>query len=340
MRGLKRGALVLTVALVLVAAVTACQQSGSSSSNNKSSSSSSQEATIDIGAVTASWARSAHSQAVTFAAEEAFCAGCHNGAAFATGTADPKKTGYDFIVATDCRACHTGRGAALIKSGQATITTDPTNTINASTGAVCLGCHRELAPPSIDNTAHQGPHPSSQGGVWHATGGIKQGLTLAVTKPHAGMKKACVTCHMTGTSGGPNHQLRPVDYAKACGQSGCHGSNISGAPNLPARGDYDGNGQKEGIQTEVGNLQAMLESATLEAAKATTMTEEEGRIIIMNGSNPVKIDNDVYMAAYNLLLTRVDGSQGVHNPAYVVSLLQQSYKQLTGREVTGAVAPK
>jgi len=341
MRGVGRVFLVLTVVLVLAAVVTACAGTQKQGTTTKQQSSSQNQ---DISKITQSWVNSAHQQPVTFAAEEQFCAGCHDGGAFATGTADPKKLGRDepfgaWVVATDCRACHTGRGQELMRSGTATITT-ASETISAGTGAVCLACHHELGKPNPNDATHSGPHPSSQAGIWSGTGGMTQGLTLKSTKPHATIKKACVSCHMTSTSWGPNHELVPVAVSQTCALSGCHDGKTDGAPNLQVKADYDGNGKAQGIQTEVAGLQSILTSATLAESKATTITEDKGVIKLKKGTSDVTFDQKVYVAAYNLLLTEQDKSQGVHNPWYTVTLLQETYKQLTGKAVPNAKTPE
>ena len=54
------------------------------------------------------------------------------------------------------------------------------------------------------------------------------------------------------------------------------------------------------------------------------------------GAAVTEVPDEVYQAAYNHVLVTNDGSLGVHNPLFVVQLLQQSYRALTGEDVPDA----
>jgi len=95
----------------------------------------------------------------------------------------------------------------------------------------------------------------------------------------------------------------------------------------PAAGDYDGNGKIEGVQTEVRGLMAAL--------RALLPQDAEGEVL----NYPVDNTNSTEAqrkAMWNYNIVKIDGSDGVHNTAFAVQLLQKTYKELTGKDVPGA----
>lgn len=289
------------------------------------------------------WSESTHAVPVTFAAQENTCVACHDGRGYALGATDPKSFNASepfgpYVVATDCRACHTGRGAQLLQSGEVTVPTDPPGTIKAGLGALCISCHRERsAAVSSAPKPAAAPHPSVQAPVYLAYGGVRQpGVSYGSTTKHTTVKNMCVGCHMSGNADGvPTHTfLPPSDPQKICGA--CHQGVTS--YNRKASADYDGNGQVQGIQDETAGLLKTLNAATAKAMGATTLTQFQGQIVFKSGSTTVTapIPDKVWQAAYNWALITNDKSLGVHNPRFTVTLLQQSYKTLTGSTVPGS----
>jgi hypothetical protein len=145
--------------------------------------------------------------------------------------------------------------------------------------------------------------------------------------------------------------------------------------NRTAYGDFDGDGIVAGIQDEVEGLEQLVASAisstaeTLWPVQATggvTLLGFHGRMRLLNdyvpgvsdplcapavggeypetcfafaqGQIPTATDaeRNFVRAAWNLLVIEGDHSRGVHNPAFVVSGLQRSYRMLTGVEVPNA----
>lgn len=119
----------------------------------------------------------------------------------------------------------------------------------------------------------------------------------------------------------------------------------------PAWGDYDGDGGVEGIVEEVsGLLRLLLEEVDRHVAAlgvrdadgetAATFAIDDERIVLANGDcvplkgkddAPVVVpaDNEILLkAAFNYMLVARDGSGGIHNPHYVVRLLQSTIEEL------------
>lgn len=182
------------------------------------------------------------------------------------------------------------------------------------------------------------------GGVTNSLGSVK-----LENSAHSGVAK-CVNCHMypNPAIGQPDHDLigghtfsvRNVDTGDgnlpACNQ--CHQGvdtvsdvdhiSVIGA-GLPHGGDYDGDGFVSGVQTEVEGLKAILVAKAL----STGMTYNPNAYPFWGGfvssSSNVVLNAAQRAAAWNHWMIQRDLSQGIHNTAYTVRLLQWTYTILS-----------
>jgi hypothetical protein len=129
----------------------------------------------------------------------------------------------------------------------------------------------------------------------------------------------------------------------------CHGSIET--LDVRARGDYDGDGGVEGLVSEVdglmsilrGEIEAQLGAASISGAdgrEGATITIEREKMVVADracvplrsddgGPVPVsRLDPALSKAVYNYLLVSRDGSGGIHNPQYVVRLVQDTIRGL------------
>ena len=289
------------------------------------------------------WLGSAHAKPVTFAAEEKGCMNCHDGQKFTetgggfvprlatgasavvTGPAGPR----DWVVATDCRVCHTGPGVEFAKTGTIDI---PGKTVSAGVGAVCIACHNGWhGPGKSQNGGQRAPHLSVQADAIFASNIATVGTAeqIDTRSPHQKVQDVCVGCHMTGkpvpgdkadTDAPANHSMKIRDT------SGCKGTDCHKTDPLEAvvKEDLDGDGTKEKLQSEVDGLLATLRS-TIESHAAGSFESSSGEIVFAKGAKPSDTD---YAAAYNYLFVIEDRSRGVHSPLFIPSLLQQSIGSL------------
>ncbi|MCL5982288.1 MAG: hypothetical protein M1571_07270 [Firmicutes bacterium] len=288
---------------------------------------------LDIAALVGQWAGAAHANILLYPAGRDGCVSCHDGGAYAAGLTEQAQLERDFFVSIDCRACHTGRGQELLAAGTVSIPT--AENVRAGLGAQCLSCHNERRAPDIADENRSAPHPSSQAGLYTATGGIRaEGFAYGSTGAHANLEDTCVACHMTETRQGfRSHTFAVEDVQASCGR--CH-QRIT-AVNLPAKADYDGDGNTEGFQDEVQGLLDLLKARAVEDLAGGSFESAGGKIIFKNAAGEeVQAPNELYQAAYNHLLVSQDGSLGLHNPLFTVQLLQQSYRMLTGENVPNA----
>jgi hypothetical protein len=172
----------------------------------------------------------------------------------------------------------------------------------------------------------------------------------------------CVTCHMTAPItdqddpyyekvGGHSFNTvspdRQFNYTAAC--KACH-QNITDTFDFAAKADYDGNGEVEGVQTEVKGLLDVLWAA-LEAEGVEKVDTGYPYATLpkdADGQTDDKIDNAWYnfRTVYGVMWGEETGNgnegkaQAMHNFKRAVQLLQLSYKDLTGQDVPGATLMK
>jgi len=307
--------------------------------------------TMSLGIVN-EWVGSGHAQVVTFAAKEDGCKNCHDGATFsetgggfqgrmsgssggASATAGASNPGTDtvrdFVVATDCRACHTGAGAAIADRG--TVDQIPSvSSAQGGLGAVCMACHNGWHM-SGKNAAGEltAPHKSVQTDMLYGVNTVDPGAESTATQgdaasAHLKVKDTCVGCHLAGKNG-PNHTFKVTSYA-GCQAKDCHTTDMS--QGIVAKQDYDGDGTKEKTVLEVEGLTSTLKTAI--EAKSGTFKSDRGQVVFAGG---VKPDQATYAAAYNYFFVQNDGSRGVHNTKFVVDLLTRSIRAVGGKTAAG-----
>jgi hypothetical protein len=306
------------------------------------------------------WALSRHALVVTRAATENGCKNCHDGLTFTltgggftprrTPAASVAPTGSDastpgqdegggesvrdFTVATDCRACHTAIGADIADAG----TVDQIPSIPTATGglgAVCMACHNgwHAAGKSAQGEL-TAPHTSVQTDMLYGVNTVDPGTESTATQggtksPHLKVKDTCVGCHVTGSGAeGPNHTFRVEDY-KGCERKDCHSQDMRQGGT--AKNDYDGDGTKEKVATEIEGLSATLKAAI--EAKAGKFESAHGQVVFAKNAKP---DQATYAAAYNYFFVQKDGSKGIHNAAFTVALLSRSIRAVGGSVGQGA----
>ncbi|HZK24309.1 MAG TPA: ammonia-forming cytochrome c nitrite reductase subunit c552 [Oscillospiraceae bacterium] len=289
---------------------------------------------VDIKALTAQWVESKHSNILLSPAQRDECVVCHDGGAFAENITEVAAIERDFFISVDCRACHTGQGADLMEEGKVTIPT--AEKVQGGSGAVCMFCHNSRTAPNIEDENRSAPHYSSQADLATGTGGMRlEGFDYGNTSAHVNIDDSCVGCHLLETEGGyASHSFKVDKVEAACGQ--CH-QDINDL-NLTAAGDYDGDGQEEGFQTEVEGLLALLQAAVGEELAGGSFESGHGAVVFKDAEGAAldEVPKEMYQAGYNYLLISSDGSLGIHNPTLTVQLLQQSYKGLTGEDVPKA----
>ncbi len=223
-----------------------------------------------------------------------------------------------------CAACHGKDGSGRFGAGP-----DP---LRIPKPALCSSCHFSAGITFADYTGVATPVHFPQKELMEGTAGAEPpGSGFYESADHAFLAEGCVRCHFdTATPGAkPRHDFEPD--VKTC--QVCHPGTAS--LDVPTFADYDGDGVKEGLQGEVSGLLVVLKGAILTGDAAVTF---DGTGFRRNGVPGLPGASAARQrAAYNWEVVSKDGSRGVHNGPRAVRLLQQSYRELTGSNVPGAV---
>ncbi len=192
---------------------------------------------------------------------------------------------------------------------------------------ICAQCHQALEAhpdttlPTVTLTWNFGPHYSGQADVMIGVGGYLFTDTL-IENSHDSIPDGCFGCHY-GTGQGYNfgqHTFRlendftEQQYLANCEGSGCHSSGAS-LDNLYDYVKYDS------LEIFADSLETLLKNWDY------LDPEDDSGLAINVGA---RMENDLAQILYNYLLYRMDGSRGVHNPAYMRELLRQSVENWKG----------
>ena len=303
------------------------------------------------------WELSAHSEetarAFTYPIGEGHesCVKCHSGEGF-VDTAEGEeevRTGFQVVSCAVCHDPHSAENEYQLRVYDVVTLPDGTEVSDAGASAACMSCHSgRVGPDQVEEEEPHYPHYSTAAEMIAGVGGYTYGEDVE-NSPHIAIGKTCVDCHMYETPGMddvgtpddssddvplPGHNeigehtftmTSPdgVELVGACTE--CHDEIESF--NLPAKGDYDGDGTVEGIRDEVQGLLDLLLQAI-----------QDGGVTYL-GRYPYweNVTTKAQKAAiYNWMFVGHEGSLGIHNTARAVQLLQASYRDLTGEDVPGA----
>lgn len=287
------------------------------------------------------WENSRHATGGTLNENMGACKGCHTSEGFvavASGTtiADVVENPTSIHCFT-CHAPHTTGDFSLRWTAAATLMNGATYNLNS--GNLCAKCHRSRRVATTYITAQTtmsrtwGPHLGPQTDMLIGSNGYEYANYSYERSSHAlnttkDGKNGCLECHMKTTSrnvvGGHSFNMATEDRGilniGACAK--CH-------EGLTGTSTFD----LDGIQTEVDGLIADLETRLL---GANLLVMSEGVAV----PNAVTTSADRAGAVYNLLLARNDRSHGVHNPKYIVGLLQSSIDFMNTLTLTAAHAQR
>lgn len=289
-------------------------------------------------------------------AESDTCRLCHTGEGFVYGRVEglpiPQLPTEEYH-GTTCSTCHDPHGSPnehqLRVVSNFTIPSGVTVQNPENSGA-CVRCHnsRIANGETTSQTSTRGAHYGTQTDIYVGSTAADFGLPFIGNSAHTTIVDGmCVTCHMAETPegepgvGGHSYAIRDtrgtatqdddfVNAHNACGA--CH-AELSTSVDRTARGDYDGDGAVEGIQSEVKGLLTVLRTRILATMAGTSVNASTGKIDITTpGFNALSPDQK--RALYNYNLIWLDGSYGVHNTSYSVQVLQRSYFGAFGHTIT------
>ncbi len=269
------------------------------------------------------------------------CFPCHGGTAYYKYIENPASPGYVNEDATpiSCATCHDPHDAnnfGLRIASNITLQNGYTIT-SGGNGQMCMTCHqaRKNGDTVINDTApYYGfsdrfdPHHGPQTDMLFGQNAYQFGdASITGLMTHGKVTQdACVTCHMAniGTGDSPSHQWSMIDttggtahdFVKSC--VNCHGP-ITSFDDIQASSDLDGNGQVEGVQTEIEGMLANLASLLPKDSQDPTAVVSR-----MYDSLLVKDQPNVIKGIYTYYFVEEDKSMGVHNTKYTVAILSKA----------------
>ena len=308
------------------------------------------------------------------------CFRCHIGQEFvemqvAGDSGYDGKLPYTHGKAQECVVCHYphfGNGIAeprLRMEGKALVPEYETY-IEVGKARLCVNCHNSrTADPEprtvavwntgasewrLTGTPHVGNQSETFFGIGAVTSYTTAGLkpdeisdTIHATQnfilPGQRSTQACLTCHMSKTSGSEPHTWHPsIDACATCHSTNLDWPEWGGAKkptfNKPARGDYDGNGTVEGVVDEYEGLIHRIEGALTDGHGSGIGSPEMGFGYEWKGGHPywglgtnqnTPPDPDSAKVAYNFVLFEHDlHGAALHNTAYAIQVLRASWTNL------------
>ena len=274
------------------------------------------------------------------------CSRCHTG----NGYVEYVETGIVATIAIDeatkvnCSACHNpheGTNDHMLREIDSATMAGGDVVTEGGFGITCMNCH--TGRRSQEDIAEQiaeggsrgiGPHHGNQGAFLNPDVffDVSGGTFTWTSSNHLSMENSCVTCHMA-----EGHGNEPT--VEAC--ESCHGV-LTDFDDIIAKEDFDGDGLAEGVQSEVTGLMTLLDDAIIATGIDTTgglsVSQAAGKDSLdavwdaVNAAGTYTV-SQIRGAVFNYLAVDYDHSHGIHNFAFTVQLLQQSYKYLTGNDV-------
>jgi hypothetical protein len=298
------------------------------------------------------WKNSQHANGTSFArGTSASCAPCHSGwgaiATFDPGSELSKTTGNQNITCAVCHDPHSAENEHQLRKTSPVVLENGETLYFGGKGLFCMNCHksRRNAEEYVQEgvSSHYGPHHNNQADVLAATNAPTFGYILPSSLHRDALDDTCVSCHMgPGPAEGEpgylqlgghswNISIHPGDPDLSDGGVGlpaggidntaicldCHGE-FDSFDEFPARKDYDGDGEVEMAREELEGL-----------------LEELGMYLPPLGEPEVDISSSEYQqwyddkpwakkVLYNYGIVEEDGSFGMHNFKFEVSLIQLS----------------
>ncbi len=294
---------------------------------------------VDLVAKNIQWSSSRHATGLNFERSAKDCAPCHT----SQGYIEVIQTGalaaaadVQNPVGQNCRTCHTIH-TNYDSTDWALRKTTPTKlqltgeTVDYKTGNVCAQCHqaRTAVLPDLAQGTFQitnvrwGPHHSTAANTLAASGAIEiPGSEEYENTGHLNyVSKGCVSCHMGqayGSQAGGHTMWMSYDY---------HGSEVDNV--VVCNTCHSGLKKFDDKDQIMTNTYARLTElrGKLVAAGILDTAASHGVYasdVLRVGTFP----SEQAAAAWNYLFIASDGSSGVHNPAYITAVLQNSIEAL------------
>lgn len=287
------------------------------------------------------WNLSRHAVATRYPTGEGreSCVGCHSGVGFIDrldGLAQSEyRTEWEAIVCASCHDPHNAANPHQLRQVDHVTLMNGVRVTGGGNGRICMNCHisrRDAEEYVQEYHGRFGPHHGPQTDMLAGTNAVEYDRHIPSSAHLFAVQDTCASCHMQELpndhpgknlsgehtfksiwdAGTPDNHADDVHLVNACVQ--CHGPIESFDF---ARQDFDGDGDIEGVQTEVHGLMAMLANHLPPLG--------ENSVDVTPEYTPAQLKG-----AFNYLFVEADGSHGIHNTSYTVNILKASIADLTG----------
>ncbi len=274
------------------------------------------------------------------------CSRCHEAGGYVAFTKgeifDGSKLTEADHMSISCQTCHDPHGSGEefslrpVPVGSDTLGNGVQYTLGG-VGQVCMNCHksrRDNVTYVVSNSlnSHWGPHHSVQSDVFLGENAASFDADVYQSGAHKfAIGNACVDCHMTATTdtgtvnrdmvGGHTFKLHneATDYYHTAACVNCHGPK-NNWNDFKAVMDYDGNGTVASIPEEVDGLLHRL-SVLLPPTGVDSISDVD-----------IKAEDNLNLrkAWWNYQLIANDGSKGMHNSKFAISVLTKTIQVVMG----------
>lgn len=270
------------------------------------------------------WENSVHASGNNVDRNSSSCAGCHTHEGFVsriTGEEIPADN-PSVIQCFTCHAPHTNSSFALRVSDPPKLENGFSYDIGA--GNLCASCHHArrnvntYVYADVELSEHWGPHHGPQGDMLLGSNGYEyDDYEYEQTRHRGATKNGCIDCHMEVATmnilGGHSFNMAYLEEGEdeetlntaACYK--CHGT----------LDDFDKDDVQSDIEELLADLGLLLETAGL---------IHDGHPI----EDRVVSSADSAGAIWNYLIVEEDRSHGIHNPDYMIGLLESSIAFMNG----------
>lgn len=233
---------------------------------------------------------------------------------------------YDRVSAIHCFTCH-----APHTRGNLTLRTDDPYTLengdvfDHGKANLCVNCHHsrrtveEITDDFEITSSHWGPHHGPQGDLINKSNGYEYPNYAYGNTGHSNNfdNNACIGCHMGNPRTHIGYKIGGHSFNMEDEETG---ENLVGVCQTchPDAEDYNYDGIHDEVEELLHDLEMLLYNAEI--------IDEDGEPI----ADIIVPDKNVVGALWNFLLVEEDRSHGVHNPAYIIDLLESSIAYMEG----------
>lgn len=283
------------------------------------------------------WGYSRHGSGLVIDRNYSSCSGCHTGDGFVAVAMGGEAGNYSNPGSIHCFTCHAPHSTGNLGL-RVTAPQELQNGVSRdiAAGNTCVVCHQSrrdvnsyVPEGDVSLNSHWGPHHGPQGDMLFGSNGFEydgydyDDMTAHRTVQHPDDNGAdgCLNCHYKSTTnfvvGGHSFNMRGAMISEDGAEEVLNTAACWACHEEPD--DWEDEFDWDGIQTEIHMLLAQLEGLLFDAG------------VIDASGHPISgqsVPQGTAGALWNYLMVEEDRSFGVHNPDYMVDLLESAIEHM------------